>query len=321
MRIPRILIIVLSAMLLTTIAGAQDYPTKTVKIIIPFTAGGATDFVGRTVAQKLSEIWGQPIDVENVPGSGGTVGAALVAKAPADGYTLLEYSSAYTVSPSLYKNLPYEPTRDFIDILPLAKQPFAIVVGASSGFSNVAQLIAKAKANPGEMKFGTPGIGSAGQLLAEQFKLAADINVVHIPFKGGPEAITATQDGTVAYSFIPLSLALKGVKEGKVITLAVTAANRSNALHDVPTLAEAGVTGIDASVWWGIWAPAGIPDSIAHKLEKDIKQVLATPEVIEQFKSKQFEPMSMNSAEFTQFVQKEMKTVKHIVEQAGIESK
>jgi tripartite-type tricarboxylate transporter receptor subunit TctC len=307
-------------MLITTTVCAQDYPTKPVKLIIPFTAGSATDFVGRTVAQKLSDMWGQPVEVENVSGAGGTLGADVVAKSPADGYTLLQYSSAYTVSPSLYKNLPYDPTKDFIDIAPLAKQPLAFVVGSESGFNSVTDVIAKAKTkNPGEMKFGTPGIGSAAHLPAEQFKLEADINAVHMPFKGGPETIAATKDGTVAYSFLPLSLALKGGKDGKLITLAVTTADRSNALPEVPTLAEAGVPGIDASVWWGIWAPAGIPESIAVKLEKDIAQVLGSPDVIEQFKSRKFEPMRMSSAEFKQFVNKEMETVKVIVKKAGIE--
>jgi tripartite-type tricarboxylate transporter receptor subunit TctC len=264
-------------------------------------------------------MWGQPVEVENVAGAGGTVGAAVVAKAPADGYTLLEYSSAYTVSPSLNKNLPYEPTKDFIDIAPLAKQPLAVVVGASSGFNNVAEVIAKAKAHPGELKFGTPGIGSAAHLPAEQFKIEADINVVHMPFKGGPETISATKDNTVAYSFLPLSLALKGGKDGKLVTLAVTTAERSGALPEVPTLAEAGVTGIDASVWWGIWAPAGISKSVADKLEKDIAQILSSPDVIEQFKGKKFETMNMSSVEFKEFVLKETETVKRIVKQAGIE--
>ena len=319
MKIIKLLLILAGLMLITTTVYAQDYPTKPVKLIIPFTAGSATDFVGRTVAQKLSEMWGQPVEVENVAGAGGTVGAAVVAKAPADGYTLLEYSSAYTVSPSLNKNLPYEPTRDFIDIAPLAKQPLAVVVGSSSGFNNVAEVIAKAKAHPGELKFGTPGIGSAAHLPAEQFKIEADINVVHMPFKGGPETISATKDNTVAYSFLPLSLALKGGKDGKLVTLAVTTAERSGALPEVPTLAEAGVTGIDASVWWGIWAPAGISKNVADKLEKDIAQVLSSPDVIEQFKGKKFETMNMSSVEFKEFVLKETETVKRIVKQAGIE--
>jgi tripartite-type tricarboxylate transporter receptor subunit TctC len=303
------------------IAVAEDYPTKPVKLIIPFTEGSATDFIGRTVAKKLSEIWNQPVEVENHPGAGGTVGASVVAKAPADGYTLLEYSSAYTVSPSLHKNLPYNPTKDFVDIAPLVAQPLTLVVGTSSGLKSISEVIAKAKANPGEIKFGTPGIGSAAHLPAEQFKIKAGIDVVHMPFKGGPETIKATKNGTVLYSCLPLVLALKGGKDGKLKTLAVTTAKRSKALPDVPTLAEVGFPDIDSSVWWGLWAPAGIPDSIAKKLKKDIAKVLAAPEIIEKFKNRKLEPMSMTSAEFKQFVRKEMEIVKNIVKQAGIEPK
>jgi tripartite-type tricarboxylate transporter receptor subunit TctC len=319
MKITRIFLVIFFCGVFFTInASAQDFPTKPVKLIIPFTEGSATDFIGRTVAKKLSEIWGQPVEVENHPGAGGTVGASVVAKAPADGYTLLEYSSAYTVSPSLYKNLSYQP-KDFIDISPLVSQPLAIVVGTSSGLTSVSEIIAKAKATPGEIKFGTPGVGSAAHLPAERFKIAAGLDVVHMPFKGGPETIKATKEGTVLYSCLPLVLALKGSKDGKMKTLAVTTAKRSNALPDVPTLAESGFPDIDNSVWWGVWAPAGTPDSIAKKLEQDIAQVLASSDVVEQFKGRKLEPMSMTSAEFKQFVSKEMEVVRSIVKQAGIE--
>ena len=319
MKIAKIFTVFASVFFVAFTAAAQDYPTKPVKLIIPFTEGSATDFVGRTVAKKLSEMWNQSVEVENHPGAGGTVGASVVAKASADGYTLLEYSSAYTVSPALHKNLPYDPVKDFIDIAPLVGQPLALVVGATSGVSSISEVIAKAKANPGEIKFGTPGIGSAAHLPAERFKIEAGIDVVHMPFKGGPETIKATKNGTVLYSCLPLILAMKGGKDGKLKTVAVTTAKRANALPQVPTLAESGFPDIDSSVWWGIWAPAGIPDSVAEKLEKDIAQVLASPDVIELFNKRKFVPMSMTSEEFKQFVRKEMEIVKSIVKQAGIE--
>ena len=321
MRMIRILLILASVLCLAVTAGAQNYPTKSVKVIIPFSEGSGTDFLGRMMAKKLSEMWGQPVEVENHPGAGGTIGASIVAKAPADGYTLLEYSSAYTVSPSLHKNLPYDPMKDFVDIAPLAGQPLAFIVGTSSGLKSISEVIAKAKANPGEIKFGTPGVGSAAHLPAELFNLEADIDMVHVPFKGGKDTIAATKNGSVAYSILPLSVALKGSKDGKLLILAVTSAERSNAKPDVPTLAEAGFPNIDSSVWWGIWAPAGIPDSVAEKLEKDIAQALASPEVLEQLKKRKLKPMSMTSAEFKQFVLKEMETVKSIVKKAGIEPK
>ena len=321
MRITKILLIFASVLCLAVTAGAQNYPTKPVKVIIPFSEGSGTDFLGRMMAKKLSEMWGQPVEVENHPGAGGTIGANVVAKAPADGYTLLEYSSAYTVSPSLHKNLPYDPMKDFVDIAPLAGQPLAVFVGTSSGLKSISEVIAKAKANPGEIKFGTPGVGSAAHLPAELFKLEADIDVMHMPFKGGKDTIAATKEGRATYSLLPLSLALKGSKDGKLLILAVTSAERSNAIPDVPTLAEVGFPDINNNVWWGIWAPAGIPDSVAEKLEKDIAQALASPEVLEQLKKRKLKPMSMTSAEFKQFVRKEMETVKSIVKKAGIEPK
>jgi tripartite-type tricarboxylate transporter receptor subunit TctC len=320
MKITRILFILASILCLAVTAGAQNYPTKPVKVIIPFSEGSGTDFLGRLMAKKLSAMWGQPVEAENHPGAGGTIGANVVAKAPADGYTLLEYSSAYTVSPSLHKNLPYDPMKDFIDIAPLAGQPLAVFVGTSSGLKSISEVIAKAKANPGKMKFGTPGIGSAAHLPAELFKLEADIDVVHVPFKGGKDTIAATKSGNVTYSLLPLSLAIKGSKDGKLQILAVTSVERSEAVPDVPTLAEVGFPDINSSVWWGIWAPAGIPDSVAEKLEKDIAQALASPEVLEQLKKRNLKPMSMTSVEFKQFVRKEMETVKNIVKKAGIEA-
>ena len=314
----RLVIIVFGVLCFAASAGAKDYPSKQVTLVIPFTEGSATDFIGRTVGKKLSEMWGQPVMIENHPGAGGTVGAGVVAKAQADGYTLLEYSSAYTVSPSLHKNLPYDPAKAFVDIAPLANQPLALVVGASSGLKSVSEVIEKAKAAPGAVKFGTPGVGSAAHLPAERFRIEAGIEVVHLPFKGGPETIAATKGGTVTYSFLPLVLAIKGGKDGKLQTLAVTSAERSGAMPDVPTLAELGFAGFDSTVWWGIWAPAGVPDSVATRLEKDIAQVLSSPEVIEQFKGRELAPMSMTSEEFSKFVRQEIKTVERIVKEAAI---
>lgn len=317
MRFTRIVLILATAICFTLPAFAQDYPAKPVKVIIPFTAGSATDFVGRTISKKLSDMWGQSVEAENHPGAGGTVGASVVAKAPADGYTLLEYSSAFAVSAVLYKNLSYDPTKDFIDIAPLASQPLVLVVSASSELKYVSDLIAKAKANPGDIKFGSPGVGSAAHLAAEQFNIAAGIKAVHVPYKGGPETISAIKDSTVAYSFLPLAL---GLKEG-LKALAVTSSERSSAVPDVPTIAESGLAGFESTVWWGIWAPAGIPDSVADKLEKDIAQALASPEVIEQFMSKKLDVMTMTPAEFKKFVRKEIGNVELIVKEAGIETR
>ena len=320
MKITRILMVFASVMCFTVSAGAQDYPTKPVQVIIPLTAGSATDFVGRTVGQKLSEIWGQPVIFDNRPGAGCTVGTGVVAKAPADGYTLL-ISAAYVASPALYAKLPYDPLKDFVDIAPLVRQPMALIVGSSAGVKSVSEVIATAKAKPGEIKFGSPGTGTIAHLAGEKFKSAAGINVVHVSCKGGPETIAATEKGSVTYSFLPIALALKGVRAGKLRALGVTSAERVGAMPDVPTISETGVAGSESSIWWGIWAPAGIPGNIADKLEKDIARALAAPEVLKQFKKRRLEPMSMTSAEFARFVRNEMESVARIVKEAGIKPK
>jgi|LGVE01.1.fsa_nt_gb tripartite-type tricarboxylate transporter receptor subunit TctC len=320
MKITKILLFFSCVMCLAVNASAQDYPSKPVQLIVPFTAGSATDFVGRTVGQELSKIWGQPVTFNNRPGAGGTVGADVVAKAPADGYTLL-ISAAYVASPALYAKLPYNPLKDFVDIAPLARQPMALVVSSSSGVQSVTEVINTAKAASKEIKFGSPGTGSIAHLAGEKFKSAAGINVVHVSCKGGPGTITATEKGSVTYSFLPIALALKGVKAGKLRALGVTSAERVSAMPDVPTISESGIAGSESTIWWGIWAPAGISGNIADKLEKDIKSALAASEVRKQFKKRSLEPMSMTSAEFSKFVNAEMKSVANIVKEAGITPK
>lgn len=320
MKISKTLMIIASVICLAVSAGAQEYPAKAVKIIIPFTAGSATDFVARTVGQELSKIWAQPVVFENLAGAGGTIGTEAVAKSPPGGYTLL-ISGAYAASPSLYSTLPYNPDKDFVDIAPLARQPMAFLVGASSGLTSAAEVVAQAKARPGEIKFASPGIGSGAHLAAEKFNSKAGIKVVHIPFKGGPETIGATAKGVATYSLLPIAAAQKGVKAGKLHALAITDTKRSGALPDVPTLAEAGFAGAESIIWWGMWAPAGTPTGTLHKLENDIAKALASPAVLEKFKKRALEPMHMNSAEFSQFVRDEMKNVAQVVKDAGIQRK
>jgi len=314
MKFMRILLSFFIVALSAVFALATDYPAKSVKVIISFSAGSATDFVGRTVSEKLSETWKKPVVAENHPGTAG----ALVAKAGADGYTLLMDSSGYVIRPSLKANLPYDPLKAFIDIAPLARQPLALIVGTSSRFNNVSDLLAAAKAEPGKIKFGSPGIGGAAHLATEEFNSKAGIDTKHVPFKGGPETIKATNSGAVQYSFLPVSLAVKGVKNGKLRILGITSAKRNNALPDVPTIAESGFPGFESYVWWGMWAPVGTPPEIVDKLAKDIGSVLADPDVLSNFKKRLFEPMVMSPEEFAGFVRSEMKKVEQIVKEAGM---
>ena len=317
MRVTRMIMVLVIAMCFGVVAFAQDYPTKPVKVIVPFTEGSATDTFARIVSQKLAELWGQSVMVENRAGAGGTVGADAVAKSAPDGYTLLVNSSAHAANAALYSKLPYDPQKDFVEIAPIATQPFVLVAGASSGIKSVPALIAMAKAKPGQIKFGSAGTGSGTHFCAEKFRLAAGIDVVHVPFKGGPEANAAAIAGEIAYWFPPLAMALKNVKEGKLLALGIASAKRSSALPDAPTMAEAGVSLEDAN-WFGVWAPAGISSGVKDKLAKDVATAVASPDVREQLTKLGAEPMNMIPAEFSRFVRGEMEAAARTAKAAGI---
>ena len=313
----------LTALLLILCASAalgQGYPNKPVRVVVPFTAGSATDILARTYGQKLSEMWSQPVVVDNRPGAGGTIGAAVVAKSAPDGYTLLVHSAAQAYNPSIYPNLPYDTVKDFIDIVPLGGQPNVLVVAPSAGVKTVAELIAQAKQKPGQLNFGSAGTGSGTHINGEKFKLAAGIDVVHIPYKGTPEALTDTIAGRVTYFFSPISAALPFVRDGKLVALAVSTAKRSSALPNVPTVAEAGLPGFDYSLWVGMFAPAGTPPDVVDKIARDVRTVAQSTDVKERFAALGAEPMPMTSSEFKQFVEGEIADSAKVVKAAGIKA-
>jgi len=305
-------------LLSATLAFGQGYPTRPVKIVVPFTAGSATDILARTFGQKLSEIWGQPVIIENHPGAGGTIGAAIVAKAPPDGYTLLVHSAAQAYNPSIYPNLSYDTAKDFAEIVPLAGQPNVLVVAPATGYKTVNDLIAAAKKKPGELNFASAGTGSGTHINAEKFRLAAGIDVVHIPYKGTPEAITDTMTGRVTYFFSPISAALPNVREGKLVALGVSTEKRSSALPGVPTIAESGLAGFDYNLWVGMFAPAGTPVDIVDKINRDVGRVLQTPEAKERLAALGAEAMPMSPAEFRKFVRDEIDDAAKVIKAAGI---
>ena len=317
MRIGRIALIALCA-LWSSFASAQAWPTKPVKIIVPFTAGSATDILARTFGQKLSELWGQPVVIENHPGAGGTIGTGIVANAPADGYTLLVHSAAYAVNPSMYPNLPFDTRKAFVEIAPLGGQPNVLVVAPSSGIKSVQDLIAQARKKPGDINFASAGSGSGTHINAEKYKLATGIDVVHIPYKGTPEALTDTIAGRVTYYFSPISAALPHVKEGKLVALAVSSSQRSSVLKDVPTLAESGVPGFDYNLWVGMFGPAGMPPDLVERINKDVQKALTTPEIKERFASLGAEAMPMTTVQFKKFTGDEMEEAAKIVKAANI---
>ncbi|HYR00219.1 MAG TPA: tripartite tricarboxylate transporter substrate binding protein [Casimicrobiaceae bacterium] len=304
--------------LVSGVAGAQAWPTKPVKLVVPFTAGSATDILARTVGQKLGEMWGQPVVVDNRPGAGGTIGTALVAKSAPDGYTLLVNSAAQAYNPSIYSGLTFDTMKDFVDVAPLAGQPNVLVVAPTSGYKTVADLIAAAKAKPGALNFGSAGTGSGTHINAEKFRLAAGVDVVHIPYKGTPEALTDTMTGRITYFFSPISAALPHVKEGKLVALAVSTAKRSSALPNVPTIAESGLPGFDYNLWVGVFAPAGTPPDVVARIASDTAKALQTSEVKERLIALGAEPMPMTTSEFTKFVDTEIEDSGKVIRAANI---
>jgi len=306
--------------LCASLAFAQGYPNKPVKVIVPFTAGSATDILARTIGQKLSEQWGQPVIVENRAGAGGTIGAGLVSKSPPDGYTLMVHSSAHAVNASMYATLPYDTVKEFVEVATLGGQPNVLVVGPSTGFKTTADLVAAAKKSPGTLNYGSAGVGSGTHVNAEKFKLAAGIDAVHIPYKGTPEAITDTMTGRITYFFSPISAALPNIREGKLVALGVSTAKRSSALPNVPTIAESGLPGFDYNLWVGLWAPAGTPQDVVDKINADVAKVLAMPDVRERLAGLGAEPMVMTPAEFRKFMRDEMDDAAIVVKAAGIKA-
>jgi tripartite-type tricarboxylate transporter receptor subunit TctC len=308
--------------LLTLMAqSSQDYPTKRVRVIEPFGAGGGPDLMARAISPRLSELWGQPVTVENHPGAGSTAAPALVAKSPADGYTLLVNTSAQAYSAALLKNLPYDPLKDFIPVAPLTSQPYVLVAGKLAGITTVGELVAAAKAKPAKLKFGSSGLGTGTHLGVEKFNLEAGIKAIHVPARQG-EAIADTIANTVAgrtdYLLAPIPLALADIRAGRLRALGVSTKKRSYLLPEVPTIAEAGVAGFDYPIWYGVWVPAGTPAAVVDKLAKDIAGVLAAPDVRAALAKHGADPMSMTQPDFAHFVLSESKTAARIIEAAGI---
>ncbi len=300
------------------VANGQGYPTKPVKLVVPFTAGSATDILARTIGQKLTELWGQPVVVDNRPGAGGTIGAALVAKSAPDGYTLLVHSAAQAYNASMYPNLSYDTVKDFAEVVPIAGQPNVLVVAPATGYKTVADLVAAAKAKPGQLNFGSAGNGSGTHINAEKFRLAAGIDAVHIPYKGTPEALTDTMTGRITYFFSPISAALPNVREGRLVALAVSTGKRSSVLPNVPTVAESGLPGFDYNLWVGLFAPAGTPADVVDKINKDVLRSLDTADAKERLTALGAEAMPMTPAEFRRFVQKEIDDSAKVIKAAGI---
>jgi tripartite-type tricarboxylate transporter receptor subunit TctC len=314
----RLAIVAALAALAAPMAQAQSYPDKPVRVIVPFTAGSATDVVARAVAQAMSIRFGQPVVVENKPGAGGTIGTAQVAKAAPDGYTLLVNSSAHTVNPSIYPNLTYDTAKDLMAISRLVQQPNILVVSPAKGWKTVGDLVKAAKAEPGKITFASAGTGSGTHMNAEKFRISAGIDALHIPYKGTPEALTDTMNGRVDYFFAPVIAGLSMVRDGRLTALAVGSEARSSVLPDVPTTEEAGYKGSAYNFWVGMLAPAGTPAAIVERLNKEVAAALAPPEAKERLAALGADASPTTPADLDKTIARELKENAELVKQAGI---
>ncbi|HET9975922.1 MAG TPA: tripartite tricarboxylate transporter substrate binding protein, partial [Burkholderiaceae bacterium] len=272
-------------------AHAQAWPSKPVTLVVPFPPGGTTDVLARALAEKLTTSLGQTVIVESKPGAGATLGADFVAKSKADGYTLLMGAVHHTIAPAVFKKLPYDLQKDFAPITTVALVPNVLVVNAANPARTVAELVAQAKATPGKLNYGSNGNGTAQHLIGTQFESTNGIEIAHIPYKGSGPLVTDLIGGQVTMSFDTVTPVLPHIKAGKLRALAVTTAKRSTALPDVPTLAEAGVKGIDTGTWFGLLAPAATPREITTRLHADVVKLLAQPEFRKQLEAIGAEPV------------------------------
>jgi tripartite-type tricarboxylate transporter receptor subunit TctC len=312
----RILAVVLAAAALQ--AFAQNYPVRPVRAIIAFPPGSATDIIGRVIATKVSELWGQPVVADNRGGAGGSIASALTAKAAPDGYTLLINSNAHVVNPSFYASLPYDTLKDFTDIMPLVGQPNVLVVNPSSKLKTLADFLAEARANPGKINIAFAGPGSGTHLNTEKFKYDAKIDYTLVAYKGSGEIFPDLLGGRVDTYFAPISAGLPYIQAGKLRALAVTSAKRASQLPNVPTIAEAGVPRFEFNLWFGLWGPARLPAPVVAKIRKEFGAALADPGVREKLATLGNEIIVMSPEEFRKTIVDQIGDTARVFKAAGI---
>jgi tripartite-type tricarboxylate transporter receptor subunit TctC len=302
----------------SSLAGAQAWPAKPIKYIVPFAPGGTTDILARTISDKLTIAFGVPVIVENRPGAGGGVGAAETAKAPADGYTIMGGTiSTHAINASLYASLPYDPVKDFVPITMIARVPNMLVINNDVPARNVTELVALMKASPGKWSFASSGNGTSQHLSGELFKGMAGVEMQHIPYKGSPPALQDVMGGQVTMTFDNITTAWVLAKGGKLRALAVTTARRSPVAPDVPTLAEAGLAGYEIGSWQGVFAPAGTPPAVVNRLNSEIVKIINMPDVQKKLLDLGAEPVGNTSEDFTTFVKAEVSKWGDVVRKSG----
>ncbi len=311
----------LSALALTTMTGnvlAQSYPAKPIRFVVPYPPGGASDVTARIIGQKLTEAWGQPVVIENRPGANGNIAAEQVAKAPADGYTILMGNvGPNAISPGLYPNLPYDPVTSFAPVTLTTTVPIVLLVSPSLPVKNVKELIAYAKANPNKVNFASAGNGSSNHLTGELFKSTAGIDIVHVPYKGDAPALTDLMGGQISMMFTTVVAAMPHIKSGRLQALAVASGKRIAAMPNLPTVAESGVPGFDSSSWGGILLPAGTPKEIVAKMHAAVKTILAMPDVKVRLNDLGTEIVGNTPEEFSAYIKSETAKWGKVIKTSG----
>jgi tripartite-type tricarboxylate transporter receptor subunit TctC len=318
MKQARFAVAAVAALFLAAPAQAETWPDKPVHIIVPLTAGSATDVMARTVARQLSEQTGQQFLVENKPGAAGTIGVGAVARAKGDGYTILVQSSSYTITPITYPNTPYDTLRDLAGVTPLALLPQALVVAPEKGIASTRALIELAKARPGTLNYGSAGLGTANQLNAERFRVGAGIDAVHVPFKGTPEVVNEVLAGRIDYFFCPVNVCVPLIKEKRIVALGMGSSKRSAALPDLPTTVEQGVPESDYDFWVGMFVPSSTPRDIVDRLYAETARALQNPTVRESLARLGAEQNLVEPRAFDAAIRKEIAANAALVKAAGI---
>jgi tripartite-type tricarboxylate transporter receptor subunit TctC len=294
------------ALLVSMTATAQNYPERPVRVVVPLSAGGSADIVGRQLAQKLGERLGQQFIIDNRPGAGSLIGTEIAARAPRDGYTLLLAGSSFTTAPSLQSKLPYDPLKDFAPVTVAASAPGLLVVHPALPVRTVKDLAALARAKPGQINYASPGIGTSPHFAGALFNLMAGVDMVHIPYKGAGPAITDLVGGQVQVSFASMPSAMSNVKSGRLRPVAVTGLKRSSALPDLPTVAESGLPGFETSSWQGLFAPAGTSPAIVNKLYREVAAVVRLPEIVAALAQDGSEPVASTPEAFAKWLPGEL---------------
>jgi tripartite-type tricarboxylate transporter receptor subunit TctC len=303
---------------LPRIAWAQSWPAKPIRVVVPFTAGSTIDIVARVVFEPLSQQLGQTLVIENRPGGGGTIGAATVARAEPDGYTLMAHSSAHSTTPAIYPNAPYDTAKDFAAIAALGSSPMVTVVAPGRGFKTLQELVAAAKAKPGSISFGMAGAGSATHISAEILRFSAGFNALAVPFRGMPEILTEVLAGRVDFTCATIATALPFIRSGKLVALAVSTPKRTSALPNVPTTTEAGFKNSDYTFWNGFFAPAKTPRPIVDRLAQETQKALNAPGIKEKLAQQGIDPMPITPADFDAQIKREIDAIVALTKAANL---